>query len=147
MNRKANKRKGSLDPALQAGWISLSELEVIRKLSMREHQSSLSALKDIGIFIIKASPHKFSCKDSLRRCHLHVLSHYWWSSTSRGWSQTNDLKAFWHSFENFTGKSALCPWEESRSRVGHRDVREWLCHVDLWCWAGSAEAAECLTAP
>lgn len=156
MNRIANKRKGYLDSAVQAGWIWLSELEMIRKLSMREHQSSLAALKDISILIIKALPHEFNCKDSLRRCHLHVrLIIDEAPHCGGGCKQMNktNLKAFWHSFENFTGnwkflyRNQLCPCGGSQRRVGHTDVQQRLCNVDLWCWTGSVEAAEFLTPP
>lgn len=40
--------------------------------------------------------------------------------------------------------AALPLWEKSEERIGHTDVRERLCNVDLWCWTGSVEAAECV---
>lgn len=64
-------------------------------------------------------------------------------------SQTNgktcELKAFWHPFENFAVKLAALPlWKNSEERIRHADVQERLCNVDLWCWTGSVEAAECV---
>lgn len=138
MNRIANKRKGSLDSTLPAKWIWLSQLEVIRKLSMWEHQCSLAALKDIGIRIIKAPLRKSNCKDFLRRCHLHVSSHYWWNSTLWGKTGRGFLTPGWKLYRELAAMPLL------KERIGHTDVQERLCNVDLWCWTGSVEAAECV---